>query len=114
MAWIFSIITFAGVVSQANSTCSERSVSSISSIEEKAPQNKSNFQQDDFSHKHSQDSDCHHSRSGCRNCHLGQAPFTLTPSIQVSVFDPNQMVYFITVSVIIYDFQTSLFRPPIA
>ena len=114
MAWIFSIITFAGVVSQANSTCHEKTVSSSPSIEAQASQHKTNFQQDDLNHKHSQDSDCHHKGSGCRNCHLGHCPFTLAPSIQVSVFGLSQIVYFINVAVVIYDFQTSLFRPPIA
>ncbi len=114
MAWIFSIITFVGVVSQANSICHEKGASSITSVENQTSQIKTNSQQDDLNHNHQQDAGCNHNSSGCRNCHLGHCPFTLTPSIQVSVFDTNQILYFIRVSVIIYDFQTSPFRPPIA
>lgn len=115
MAWIFSIITFLGVVSQASSSCHEKTVNEVFSNRTELSQlQKETVQHDDLDQGHHQDSGCHHNGSGCRNCHLGHCPFTLTPSIQVSVFDLNQILYFIKVSVIIYDFQTSLFRPPIA
>ncbi|MFN9065714.1 MAG: hypothetical protein ACK5V3_00680, partial [Bdellovibrionales bacterium] len=73
-----------------------------------------NFQHEDLNEDDKRDSGCHHSNSTCRNCHLGHCAFTLGSSFLFSTFNPPQVLTFTTVGVIIFDFQTSLFRPPIA
>jgi len=115
IAWVFSFITFIGVMSQARNSCaeslsSEKTYSTVSS----SPAQHHNFQHEDLDQDSKKDSDCHHSNSSCRNCHLGHCAFTLGSSILFSTFNPPQLLTFTTIAVIIFDFQTSLFRPPIA
>jgi hypothetical protein len=115
IAWVFSFITFIGVMSQARDACAEAfpGQSAHSTITTSQEQHQS-FQHRNIDQGDQQDSNCHHSGSGCRNCHLGHCAFTLGSSILFSTFNPPQLLTFTTIAVIIFDFQTSLFRPPIA
>ena len=62
---------------------------------------------------HKQGSNCDDGTSTCRNCHLGHCAFTLGKVFQVIALTQDEKLIIDDVSVIIIDFQTSLFRPPI-
>lgn len=115
IAWIFSFITFIGVMSQDRNSCAESlsSKQTYSTVASATVQHQ-NYQHEDLNEDGKKDSGCHHSNSTCRNCHLGHCAFTLGSSLLFSTFNPPQVLTFTTVDVIIFDFQTSPFRPPIA
>ncbi len=115
VALFFSLITFVGVMSQARNACTETypSESAHSAISTSNEQSQS-FQHRDLDQGDQQDSNCHHSGSGCRNCHLGHCAFTLGSSIHFVTAVPAQILIFAKMCVVIFDFQTSPFRPPIA
>ncbi len=115
VALLFSLITFIGVMSQARNACAEAfpTQSAHSTISTSQEQHQS-FQHREIDQGDPQDSNCHHSGSGCRNCHLGHCAFTLGSSIHFATAAPAQILIFTNMSVVIFDFQTSPFRPPIA
>jgi len=113
--WVFSFITFLGVITQASNTCtppplSQSAHSAISTAQEQYQ----SFQYRDLDQGNQQNSDCHHGGPECRNCHLGHCAFVLSSSVYFSVSDLAQIINFTNMSVVIFEFQASPFRPPIA
>lgn len=109
---IFTFITLLGVVAQAsnctsNTLSSQKSQNSINLFQHQSSQSK-NLKQDVKITL-----DCHQNELLCSVCHLGHCAFTLAPLIQFAILSPIQSISISTLSVSIFDFETSLFRPPI-
>ena len=102
-------------MSQASNACAQAlpSQSAHGTISASQEQHQS-FQYRDLDQGDQQNSDCHHDGSECRNCHLGHCAFILSNSIHFVTDVSAQILSFANMSAVIFDFQASLFRPPIA
>ena len=116
VAWVFSVITLLGVLSPSRATTAQNLdskqvyASTFSSSIQRQPYGQLRDLEDGDSH----DSGCQHSDSRSHTCHLGHCAFTLGCSIYLSTTAPDEILDFKILSVVIFDFQTSPFRPPIA
>ncbi len=97
-------ITLIGVLSQASASCASLESKPSVSLE---LQNYSSITNQSFPPQGQQTS-AHH------NCHLGHCVFILSSLVALSPLSPDQILEFTDLSVVISDFPTSLFRPPIA
>jgi hypothetical protein len=104
-------ITLIGVLSQASASCASLESKPSVSLE---LQNYSSITNQSFPPQGQQTSAHHHAGSAHHNCHLGHCVFILSSLVALSPLSPDQILEFTDLSVVISDFPTSLFRPPIA
>ncbi len=110
-AYIFTAMTLFGSFSSAESFCADVK-SQNTALELSASEVTLVSADQGFPSSH-EESDCHHSCVG-HNCHLGHCAFPMSSQISVFTVSFEMPHHIFDVALFIFDFQTSLFRPPIS